>query len=139
MTNATLNSKWTGKPSWAVLALLALLLTVSSGGLSALQPEGLLPKKVVKALLANAKTPQDHLKLARHFAAKAAQHEAEAKEHEVLAAEYRRRPTIHETKHPMSPQTAAHCDYYAEHCRKAAAELRSLAAAHDEMAGKGSR
>lgn len=64
----------------------------------------------------------------------AEKHEDEAKEHEALAVQYTNHPTGHEMKHPMSGQTAAHCKSYAEHCRKAAAEMRAMAAAHTDMA-----
>jgi hypothetical protein len=63
----------------------------------------------VKALTASAKTPAEHLKLAKHYEAVAARHEAEAREHDALAAEYSKNPTGHEQKHPMSGQTAEHC------------------------------
>ncbi len=108
-----------------------LLLPLAAG--AADQP-GVLTAKEVRTLMESAKTPDDHRKLARHFAAKAAQHEAEAKEHEAMAATYKRMATGHDQKHPMSPETAAHCEYYAQHCRKAAAELRKMAEAHEAMA-----
>ena len=82
----------------------------------------------------SAKTPADHLKPARHYTAMAEKHEDEAKEHEALAVQYTNHPTGHEMKHPMSGQTAAHCKSYAEHCRKAAVEMRAMAAAHTDMA-----
>jgi hypothetical protein len=55
----------------------------------------------VKALVVAAKTPADHMKLARHYAAIAEKHEADATEHEALAAEYTRNPRIGSSKHPM--------------------------------------
>jgi len=93
-----------------------------------------LSSAAVRKLAATAKTPADHTKLAKHYEAVAAGHEAEAKEHEALAEVYTKAPTGHEQKHPMSAQTAGHCKTYAEHCRKLAAEARAMAAAHAEMA-----
>ena len=119
-------------------AILGLLLVASTVGVMAAEPQGMLKASEVKALVMNAKTPADHLKLARHYTAMAEKHELEAKEHEALAIQYTNQPTSHEIKHPMSGQTAAHCKLYAEHCRKAAAEMRAMAAAHTEMA-KGSQ
>src|SRR4029450_12851550 len=100
----------------------------------AVQGTGVLPAKEVKALLAKATTPAEHLKLARHFSAKADEHDAEAKEHETLAAEYKTNPQLGAAKHPMAPNTAEHCQYFVEHCRKAAQALRAMAAAHESMA-----
>ena len=93
-----------------------------------------LSKAELKKLIATASTPQDHERIAKHFDAKAAQLEAEAKEHEELAAEYTRNPTVHEQKHPMGGQTAGHCKLFAEKCREAAKEARQLAADHRQMA-----
>lgn len=115
----------------AILGLLLVAFTVS--GLAA-EPQGMLKASAVKALVLNAKTPADHMKLARHYTAMAEKHDSEAKEHEALAVQYTNHPTAHETKHPMSAETAGHCKLYAEHCRKAAAEMRAMAAAHTEMA-----
>jgi hypothetical protein len=114
-------------------ALLVLMMTTASP-LSAAAPAGRLKPVELKGLVNNAKTPADHLKLARHFTMMAEKHESEAKEHQALAAEYRLHPQASETKRPMSPDTAAHCEYYAEHCRKAAKEMRALAAAHEQLA-----
>jgi 3-hydroxy-3-methylglutaryl CoA synthase len=88
----------------------------------------------LKQLTANAKTAADHQKLAAHYNAKALEYEATAKEHEELAKEYELHPTGHDQKHPMMGQTAAHCRYFAEANRKAAAEARELAKAHEAMA-----
>lgn len=56
--------------------------------------------------------------------------DAEAAEHEELAKQYTNSPGVHEQKHPMSGKTAAHCKYFAQAARKAAAEDRALAVSH---------
>jgi len=93
-----------------------------------------LSRDEVKKLTATAKTSADHMKLAKHYEAVAAEREADAKEHEALAAEYTAHPKGHDQKHPMSGETAAHCKLFAEASRKAAAEARAMAAAHEAMA-----
>src|SRR5690349_5957139 len=113
---------------------LTVFLLIAASVAPAVEMKGMLKPKEVRALVANAKTPADHMKLARHYSAMAAKHEAEAQEHEALAAEYKRSPSVSEVKRPGAPDTAAHCQYYAEHCRKAAAEMKALAKAHEEMA-----
>lgn len=116
----------------AALVMVSLL-TVAAGTAAAVEPKGALKPKEVKALVANAKSPADHLRLARHFTAMAEKHEAEAKEHDELAAEYSRNPQMR-GKMPMAPNTAEHCRYFAEHCRNAAKQMRSMAADHEAMA-----
>jgi hypothetical protein len=94
----------------------------------------LLSKHDLKPFIANAKTVQDHGRLAQHFDARANQLEAEANEHQELAAQYKANPTTHESKHPMSGETAGHCQYFADDLQKAAQRARQLATDHREMA-----
>ena len=95
-----------------------------------------LSKKELNALLARMSTPQDHLRLAAHFEALSKRYEMESAEHTGMAKMYRTKPTVSETKHPMAPDTAAHCDYLAESMGKAAKEAHMMAMAHEAMAKK---
>lgn len=124
---------WT-KVLFAVAVLSILTLFAGGRAAAAEQQKAILSNKQLKELVARASSPADHLKLARHYTAMAEKHEAEANEHAALAAEYRRQPRASEVKRPMAPDTASHCEYYAEHCRKAASEMRALAKAHEDMA-----
>lgn len=118
-----------------IVLSLGLLATLAPDISSAAEHQKtILSSKQLKALVSTAKNPADHLKLARHYAAMAEKHEAEANEHMALAAEYRKAPRASESKRPMSGDTAAHCEYYAGHCRKAAEEMRTMAKMHEEMA-----
>lgn len=94
----------------------------------------LLTAKQVKELVSSANTPADHTKLSKHLSALAAKYEADAAEHVALSAVYRKTPSASETKPPGTPDTAAHCDRFAESTRSAATEARDLAAAHAHMA-----
>ena len=85
-------------------------------------------------LVATAKTAADYRKLTEHYRAAATKHEAEAKEHVDLGAQYRANPTTSESKRPGAPDTASHCLTFAEHCRKQAAIMNEMAAMHEEMA-----
>ena len=116
-------------------ALLFGIVMLTAGGIAA-EPARALSSKELKTLLAKASTPQEHLRLASHFQAKANLYEAEAAEHADSAKAYRAKPTTSEMKHPMAPDTAAHCDYLADSLAKAAKEAHALAAAHEAMAKK---
>ena len=113
---------------------LSVLGILASGVLLSADEHGLLSKSELKALIGSAKTAQDHERVAQHFDAKAEQLEAEAKEHEELAAQYKANPSGHETKHPMSGQTAGHCQMFADDFQKAAQRARQMAADHRAMA-----
>lgn len=96
----------------------------------------LLPNKQVKELVATAKTPADHMKLQKHFLALAAKYETEAADHVDVAAAYRKNPNgVAESKRPGGPETAVHCDRFADLTRQAAKEAREMASAHEHMAG----
>lgn len=120
-----------------VLAVCAVALVASAGVASsqavAKSPD-LLAASEVRALVANAKTPADHLRLSRHFSALAEKYTTDASEHKALAAVYRKAPTASETKRPMAPDTAAHCDRFARLASEAASEARDMAKAHERMA-----
>jgi hypothetical protein len=93
-----------------------------------------LSKKDLNSLLAKMSTTQDHLRLAAHYHAVAKRYEEESAEHTAMAKMYRDKPTTSETKHPMAPDTAAHCDYLAESLGKASKEANLMAIAHEAMA-----
>src|SRR4051795_139321 len=107
-----------------LVTVFAALIVIST--LSTAQRPGELSTKELKALLAKASTPQDHVRLARHYEAKAKQYEAESVEHAEMAKMYRAQPTASETKRPGAADTAAHCDSVADSLGTAAKEARAL-------------
>ena len=120
-----------------VVAFSVIALALSVGAATAAQARkstDLLTSKQVKELVTTAKTPEDHLKLSKHFTALAAKYEDQANEHATEAQAYRKNPTFMESKNPSGPGTAAHCDRFAELTRQAAKEARELASAHEHMA-----
>lgn len=120
--------------SFALVGVLTVATAIALSAAEQAKPSDLLTATQVKELVANAKTPADHMKLSKHFAAVAAKYEADADEHKALAAVYRKVPSASETKRPGAPDTAAHCDRFAKLTRDAAKEARDLAAAHEHMA-----
>ena len=121
----------------AVAAFLTVLLSVPQ--LHAAAPKHL-SKTEVKALIANAKTPEDHSQLARHYRSEADRLEVEAKDHDELAAAYRESSSSQAAamKNPMAGNTVAHCEYFAKSDREAAKAARELAAEHEQMAKQAS-
>jgi hypothetical protein len=119
------------------VGLMTVVLTSSAvlAAQSSTTPEAQrLSKKQVKAMVANATTPEDQLRLAAHFESEAARMDAEAAEHDELAKEYRRNPLPTANKTPMSPRSAEHCEFFAKSARDAAKAARDLAAEYRAMA-----
>src|SRR5262245_29291489 len=91
------------------LAALAALAFAAPARAQSASPDLLTPDQV-KELAATAKTPADHMKLSRHFAAEAAQFDAAAARHDAVAKAYRKNPNASESKRPGTPDTALHCE-----------------------------
>jgi hypothetical protein len=82
----------------------------------------ILPHEELTKLVASAKS-EDHRKLAHHYAAHAADHEADAKAHETLANQYEK----------TAPGLAGEARHYAAHSMEAAEALRSMATQHEKL------
>lgn len=113
--------------SLVLVAMAAVLTTTFASGQT-------LKKGEVKDLIGNAKTAQDHQRLADYYTAKAAQFESEAVEHTEEAAKYKANPTYREFKIPGLQHTATHCESMARNLREAAKDAKQLAEAHQAMA-----
>ena len=96
-----------------------------------------LSKKEIHHLIQTASTPAEHNQLAQHYRLQADKLEVESKDHAEMAKMYRAHPNpVSETKRMMNPDTAAHCDYFAESLHKASVEALALSTAHADMARK---
>jgi hypothetical protein len=118
-----------------MFALLMTSMLIAATGFAA-EPAKMLSKKEVGVLIGKASTPAEHNQLAQYYRLQAEKLEADANDHAEMAKIYRARPTASETKRPMSPDTAAHCEYFTDSLRKAAGEARTLSAAHAGMANQ---
>jgi hypothetical protein len=116
------------------LGVLLFAMSVALSAAAASKSSHLLTSAQVKTLIASANTPAAHVKLQNHFLALAAKYDGDATEHAAEAAAYRKNPGFMDTKHPVNPGTAAHCDKFAELDREAAKEARELASSHEHMA-----
>jgi len=113
-----------------------LLISVAAAITMAAESMPMMSKAEVKALIGKASTSQDHHRLAEYFTHKTEMMDSEAAEHADLAKEFAKNPGVAAMKMRMSGKTAGHCNYFAQDARKAAAEDRAIAAAHEQMAKK---
>jgi len=108
-----------------VVATLSLVFVAVECG----RPKAVLGRQDLKRLLGNARTPEDHLKLAAHFRAEAEEFETSAKHHEELAAYYQDPSWLIPGR-----VATAHCERIGMAARDAASEARALAAIHEQVA-----
>jgi len=119
------------KASVSSLVIGAVLIFAAAGLGASDKP---LSKSELKHLIATAKEPADHERIAEYFDAEARKYEAEAKEHAELAPYYKEHPPSQPTKYPGAMQTFQHCDSLSKSLMKAAEDARALAADHRAMA-----
>ena len=89
----------------------------------------LLPATQAEELVGDAKTPADHAKLAKHFAAEATKLSADADRHAAMAAGFR---TADQRGNLAA--AASHCDRLAQQIRGAAQGVRELSTHHERLA-----
>jgi hypothetical protein len=114
------------------IVLLALLSFVRTSSVTA-GSKPTLTKKELKALIASAKTKDDHQKLADYYKAETVRLEAEAKDHDEMAEAYKKNPSPMAVKHPEAIGEG-HCHEMARRFRETAAQAQELAAMHEDMA-----
>jgi len=113
-----------GRSTYAVFALVLIALVTLPRAASAQKLSDADVKKLSMSTAA-----ADHKKLAAHYRAHAAEHEADAKLHDEIVAAAKKSPS---TGHMFELGLAA--AHYAEHSREAAEALIELATLHDGMA-----
>jgi len=102
-------------------------------GQTANQPQAeKLSKQQLQSLIATAKTPAQHERIAQYYEAKAQSDLAQSKEHAQMAAEFKANNVTSSAK--FANGTVNHCEYLAESFKKDAAKMEALAAQHEQMA-----
>ena len=120
----------------ALLTLAVTLLSLIPSSFAA-EAEKISSKKELKALIATAKTPADHLRIANYYREQAAKSTASSNEHVAMAKEYAKNPVFAavEAKQQSSfGQGASHCRRWAELDKQQAKEAEALVALHEGMA-----
>ena len=107
------------------MAGLGLMLAIALSG-CAKSEKPTSTKADLKYLVAHAKTANDHQRVAAYWRAEAERYEADAKQHEELAASY---------KSSGSFESNDHCEVLVLANRNAVAQARTLAASHEQLAG----
>ena len=114
------------------IVTLALVILALAPFAWAVEPSVRMNKKELKALIANAKTPEEHMTLAAYYRGEAERLKAKQQEHQNEAAEYYRDPSRHPV--PKYPTYGQHCRDLAYNYGKGAQNAQALASAHQAMA-----
>lgn len=114
---------------------LAFVLTVAAFAQVAPAPQPKpehLTKQQLNTLIATAKTPAEHRRIAQYYRAKALDYQAQAKEHEAMVAAYKANSSLSNDKNQAS--TISHCEYFVTTFKALADNSQELATLHERMA-----
>jgi hypothetical protein len=114
---------------------LAVVMTVTAFGQtpSAQQSKAEhLDKQQLNTLIASAKTPAEHQRIAQFYEAKAQDYRAQAQQHEAMIAAYKANSSLSTDKNRAS--TIGHCEYFVQTFKEMAVKSHELAEMHDQMA-----
>jgi hypothetical protein len=109
----------------------AMTLTVSGRAATTQQTQDPLSKKQVSALIATAKTPAEHERIAAYYRGQASDYLAQSQYHAQMASEFKGNPATNNDK--VVRQTVNHCAYLAESLRAQSAKAAELARQHEQM------
>ena len=116
--------------SLRIVASLLAIAVVMSTAMQAAENQKLSPKEL-KTLIASAKTPADHERIAVYYRAEAQELDAKEREHEADLAEYYKNTTRYPSKYPTMGD---HCRSLATHYKMAAQKAAALAEMHEQLA-----
>jgi len=125
------------KRTFAVVSVLSLtfVMTVAAFGQTAStaqpKPEHL-SKQQLNNLIATAKTPAEHERIANFYEAKALDYRAQAQEHKSMIAAYKANSSLSTDKNRAS--TIGHCEYFDQTFKDMAIKSHELAQLHEQMA-----
>ncbi|HEV3481127.1 MAG TPA: hypothetical protein VGR97_02245 [Candidatus Acidoferrales bacterium] len=125
--------KNTNVTGFLLLALLSLTMLGATSPVRGQETSPKLTSKQVRSLIATAKTPEDHQKLAAYYRDKAAEAKANAAEHERILAAYNQNPSTHPAAKAAGGPTE-HCRTLIRLFNDEAREDLAMAGEHDQMA-----
>lgn len=125
------------KRIFGVLSLMFALAVVAQGQMTSMpehQTEKL-NKQQLKTLIATAKTPEEHLRIARFYDQQAQDYLDQAKEHEGMLTAYKANLSQTTSKSRVTVMSQiGHCEYFVKTFREMAAKSSELAREHEQMA-----
>ncbi len=117
----------------STLSLLAALIVIFAAcNQSSAQPTtDKLSKHELLSLIATAKTPAEHLRLAQYYEGQAKFYLAQSTLHQEMAAAYKKNPPI---SAKYSTTSVNHCDFFSQSFKEDATKMQELADMHEQMA-----
>jgi len=116
-------------------AFAAVLAFTSFAAMAQTQPNSdNLSKQQLLSLIASAKTPAEHIRIAQYYGAKAQDYLSQSKEHAQMAEQFKSNSLTSSSK--FSAATVNHCEYLAQNFKQKAEQMQKLEREHEQMAGE---
>jgi hypothetical protein len=115
------------------IAAFAFVLAISASSFAATsQPVPQISGKQLNALIASAKTPIEHQKIAAYYRAQSESYLAESNQHAKMGADFAANSATNNAKSVIG--TVNHCQYLAQSLKAKSVEAGRLALEHEQMA-----
>lgn len=118
--------------AFALTAMLFVLLFQASSPAGAVESKSKISKKELRSLIENAKTRQEHEKIAAYYRRQAEQAQAKVTDHEKMAEDYKKNPATH--LHMKYPDPLEYCRTLVRIYGDEAKQYTALAEYHEKMA-----
>jgi len=117
----------------ATLSFATILAFTSFAAMAQTQPDSAnLSKQQLVSLIASAKTPAEHIRIAQYYGAKAQDYLAQSKEHAQMAEHFKSNPLTSSSKYSIG--TVNHCEFLAQSFKQKAEQMQKLEQEHEQMA-----
>lgn len=120
------------KRIFAISSLIAVLFATTLAFAKTQPKSEKIGKEQLNTLIATAKTPAEHQRIANYYQVQAQDYRAQAQEHEGMVAAYKANSSLSTDKNRTS--TIGHCEYFVKTFKDMAVESQELARLHEEMA-----
>lgn len=112
--------------------IFVLALVASASSLQAQQNPSELSRQQLVTLIASAKTPAEHTRIAQYYGAQAQADLALSREHARMADQFKSNSVTSSSK--FAAGTVNHCAYLAQSYKQSAARMQKLEQEHEQMA-----
>lgn len=116
----------------SILSVVSLAFVMSVSAFAKTPTIDHLSKRQLNSLIATAKTPAEHQRIAEFYRSQAQDYLAQSKEHAQMAERFKNDPIRNNSKAVFS--TVNHCEYWAQKFSDMAAKSQELAKQHEQMA-----
>lgn len=120
------------KRTISILSVISLAFVMSVTAFAKTPTIDHLSKRQLNTLIATAKTPAEHQRIAEFYLLQAQDYLAQSKEHAQMAEQFRNNPIRNNSKYVIN--TVNHCEYWAQKYSEKAAKSQELANQHEQMA-----